>query len=225
MKIQELIEDQQVDEISLKGVGQAIGKGLNVAGQAVGGAVGGTIAGAQQFGRGVKAGYLGAKNTVGGTDNTAQPAAAAAPGSAPASGAQGASPAGGAAPAQQSAAPASGTAPADGAAPAASSNPPPGGATATPAASSSPPAGGATTEPAADANAAAPEMKAAEIVQSLDGVWKKATANQGSQTSSPAVQNQIRTMAKQAGLAGQQIQEHKKKIVVNFHSKFLDQTI
>ena len=84
MRINELIvESQQIDEISLAGIGKGIGKAANVAGKAVGGAVGGTVAAAKQFGSGVKQGYQGASNTVGGgaatprTDNTTVPAQSA----------------------------------------------------------------------------------------------------------------------------------------------------
>lgn len=67
MRINELIvESQQIDEISLAGIGKGIGKAANVAGKAVGGAVGGTVAAAKQFGSGVKQGYQGASNAVGG---------------------------------------------------------------------------------------------------------------------------------------------------------------
>jgi hypothetical protein len=67
MRINELIvESQQIDELSLAGVGRGIGKAANMAGKAVGGAVGGTVAAAKQFGSGVKQGYQGASNTVGG---------------------------------------------------------------------------------------------------------------------------------------------------------------
>lgn len=64
-------------------------------------------------------------------------------------------------------------------------------------------------------------MKAAEIVKDLDDVWSKATADQGSETTSFPVQNQIKAMAKQAGLAGQTIKERK----VGFQSNFLNMTI
>lgn len=231
MKIHELIENEQLDELNLAGIGSAVGKGLNAAGKAVGGAVGSVVGGAQQFGRGVKAGYLGSKNTVGGEQQPAtapagnQPAqaGAAAAGGAPADqqAQAGAAPAAGGTPAAQG-----GTAPADqqaqgGAAPVANAAP----AAQPGVGGSNAPASGSTAEPAQDQAGGAPEMKAAEIVQSLDGVWSKATANQGSQTSAPAVQNQIRAMAKQAGLAGQTIKENKKKITVNYHSKFLNQII
>jgi hypothetical protein len=69
---------------------------------------------------------------------------------------------------------------------------------------------------------AAADMKAGEIVKGLQDVWGKATASQGSQTGSPAVQNQIRDMAKAAGMAGQTISENKK---VKFRSNFLGMDI
>ena len=70
MRINELIvESQQIDELSLAGVGRGIGKAANMAGKAVGGAVGGTVAAAKQFGSGVKQGYQGASNTVGGVQS------------------------------------------------------------------------------------------------------------------------------------------------------------
>jgi hypothetical protein len=78
MRINELIvESQQIDEISLAGIGKGIGKAANVAGKAVGGAVGGTVAAAKQFGSGVKQGYQGSKATVGGTSAPTQAATSA----------------------------------------------------------------------------------------------------------------------------------------------------
>lgn len=77
-----------------------------------------------------------------------------------------------------------------------------------------------TTAPAASGSTA-PPMKSAEIVKGLDDVWKKATADQGSETTSFQVQNQIRAMAKQAGLTGQTIKENK----IGYYSKFLDMEI
>lgn len=78
MRINELIvESQQIDEISLAGIGKGIGKAANVAGKAVGGAVGGTVAAAKQFGQGVKQGYQGSKATVGGATAPTQAATGA----------------------------------------------------------------------------------------------------------------------------------------------------
>ena len=80
MRINELIvESQQIDEISLAGIGKGIGKAANVAGKAVGGAVGGTVAAAKQFGQGVKQGYQGSKATVGGGTDPATSGTATAP--------------------------------------------------------------------------------------------------------------------------------------------------
>jgi hypothetical protein len=81
-----------------------------------------------------------------------------------------------------------------------------------------PPAGAAGGAPTGS-----PAMKAAEIVQGLNDIWSKATANQDSQTSSPQVQQQIIAMAKQAALAGRKIEnrKHTRPVVVEFHSKFL----
>jgi hypothetical protein len=80
MRINELlVENQQIDEISLAGLGKGIGKAANIAGKAVGGAVGGTVAAAKQFGSGIKQGYQGSKTAVGGgsttpgTDSTTTP--------------------------------------------------------------------------------------------------------------------------------------------------------
>ena len=56
-------------------------------------------------------------------------------------------------------------------------------------------------------------MRATEITSKLQSVWGQATADQGSETTSRAVQSQIKAMAKQAGMTGQTIAE--------FHSKFL----
>jgi len=87
-----------------------------------------------------------------------------------------------------------------------------------PAASASP--GGPTpTTPTAGtpATSATPAMKAEEIVDGLKSVWDKASQNQGSMTGAPAVQQQIRDMARNAGLAGQTME--------SFHSKFLDRAL
>jgi hypothetical protein len=59
MKINELLEAQQVDEINLAGVGKAIGKGADVAGQAVGGAASGAVNAVKRFGQGLKKGWQG----------------------------------------------------------------------------------------------------------------------------------------------------------------------
>jgi hypothetical protein len=68
MRINELIvESQEIDEVSLAGIGRGIGKAANMAGKAVGGAVGGTVAAAKQFAAGAKQGYKGSNSAVGGT--------------------------------------------------------------------------------------------------------------------------------------------------------------
>lgn len=68
MRINELIvESQEIDEVSLAGIGRGIGKAANMAGKAVGGAVGGTVAAAKQFASGAKQGYQGSNSAVGGT--------------------------------------------------------------------------------------------------------------------------------------------------------------
>ena len=72
----------------------------------------------------------------------------------------------------------------------------------------------AAAEPAGPA-----PMKAAEIAGELKGVWDKASADQGSMTSSPQVQQQIIAIAKAAGLAGRKIEGKQ------FYSKFLGQDI
>jgi hypothetical protein len=77
----------------------------------------------------------------------------------------------------------------------------------------------AGNQQAAEEPAEAPAMKSAEITSALDTVWKKATANQGSMTGSPQVQQQIIGMAKAAGLAGRKIEGRQ------FYSKFLKQNI
>ena len=78
--------------------------------------------------------------------------------------------------------------------------------------------------PAADQQAAeeppkATAMKGDQIAGELKGVWDKASADQGSMTGSPQVQQQIIAMAKAAGLAGRKIESRQ------FYSKFLKQNI
>lgn len=82
MKINELIleDHQNLDEISLKGVGQAIGKGADVAGQAVGGAASGVVNTIKRFGQGLKKGWQGTSSAMAGdqadtdaTDSTSAP--------------------------------------------------------------------------------------------------------------------------------------------------------
>ena len=68
MRINELIiENQQLDELSLSGIGKGIGNAAGGVGKAIGGVAGGTVAAAQRFGQGVKQGYQDAKASVGGT--------------------------------------------------------------------------------------------------------------------------------------------------------------
>jgi hypothetical protein len=88
MKINELLEAQQVDEISLAGVGKAIGKGADVAGQAVGGAASGAVNAVKRFGQGLKKGWQGtaAAMTDPATGGTAPATGGTAPATAPASG-------------------------------------------------------------------------------------------------------------------------------------------
>jgi hypothetical protein len=98
-----------------------------------------------------------------------------------------------------------------------------------------PPAPGGTTPPAQGGNAPAGEpaapappvgMKADEIVKGLSDVWGKARASQDSMTGAPAVQQQIRAMGKEAGMAGQTFENRKsKKSVVEFRSNFLGMKI
>ena len=70
MRINELIvENENLDEISLAGIGKGIAKSANVAGKAVGGLARGTIDTAKQFGQGMKQGWQGTKSVMG-TDQT-----------------------------------------------------------------------------------------------------------------------------------------------------------
>ncbi len=130
MKINELIitEDQeQLDEISLSGVGKAIGKGASVAGKTIGGAAGGAVQAGKNFWQGMKAGYAGAQQAVAGDGTPAAPAGGA-PTAQATPAAQQATPAGGA-PAPQQAAPAGGAPAPQQAAPAGQpATPPAGGA-------------------------------------------------------------------------------------------------
>jgi hypothetical protein len=92
MKIHEMLEDQQLDELTAGQVGTAVGKGVGAVAKGVGSVAGG-IAGA---GKAFMTGFRSGKEVVGGTGSAAKPAA----GAAPASGAKAASgqPAAGAAP-------------------------------------------------------------------------------------------------------------------------------
>ena len=229
MRINELIlEQQQLDELNLKGLGQGIGK-------AIGGVAGGAVQGVKNVWSGMKQGYQSGQDALK-PDGTPAAAPAATTGTAPA----GNAPAGnaGTAPneiggnnllarAQQ------GTtqdpnAPKQ---PAPQGEQPPAQGQEAPAApTAQEPAAPASGAPAAQepaAPAGPPAMKAAEIVQGLNDIWSKATANQDSQTSSPQVQQQIIAMAKQAALAGRKIEnrKHTRPAVVEFHSKFLGMSL
>jgi hypothetical protein len=73
--------------------------------------------------------------------------------------------------------------------------------------------------PAAEEPPKATAMKGDQIAGELKGVWDKASADQGSMTGSPQVQQQIIAMAKAAGLAGRKIEGKQ------FYSKFLGKDI
>lgn len=73
--------------------------------------------------------------------------------------------------------------------------------------------------PAAEEPPKATAMKGDQIAGDLKGIWDKASADQGSMTGSPQVQQQIIAMAKAAGLAGRKIEGRQ------FYSKFLKQNI
>lgn len=227
MKINELILEHPVDE----GVGQAIGKawgGLARGAGAVAGGLAGTWDAAKQ-------GYAAGKSAVAGTPNPNASAPAGGTATPPAPG--GTAPAGGgnAPAASGSTAPTQGNAPTE---------LPAGGKgtgqnfdpqTGKPISQygqqqqgETPPAPGGTTPPAPGGNAPAAEpaapagMKADEIVKGLSDVWGKARASQDSMTGAPAVQQQIRAMGKEAGMAGQTFENRKsKKSVVEFRSNFL----
>ena len=96
MKIHEMLEDQQLDELTAGQVGTAVGKGVGAVAKGVG-AVAGGIAGA---GKAFMTGFRGGKEVVGGAGSAAKPAAGAAPasGAKVASGQPAAKPAAGAAP-------------------------------------------------------------------------------------------------------------------------------
>jgi hypothetical protein len=88
MKINELIiveSQNQLDEISLAGVGKAIAKGANVAGKAVGGVARGAVDTVRNFGQGVKQGWDATKATMAGDDTAdgSQPAPQGSPAPAP----------------------------------------------------------------------------------------------------------------------------------------------
>ena len=67
------------------------------------------------------------------------------------------------------------------------------------------------------ATSAKTAMRSDEIVDGLKSVWDNATSDHGSETGSVAVQQQIRSMARTAGLAGHTME--------SFHSKFLNRAL
>jgi hypothetical protein len=75
MRINEILIEQQLDELSLAGVGRGVGKVAGGIGKAIGGTVGGAVSAVKQFGKGLKTGYTSARDTVAGT-TTATPATA-----------------------------------------------------------------------------------------------------------------------------------------------------
>ena len=242
MRINELIlEQQQLDELNLKGLGQGIGK-------AIGGVAGGAVQGVKNVWSGMKQGYQSGQDALK-PDGTPAAAPAATTGTAPAGNAPAATT--GTAPAGNAPAGNAGTAPNEIGGnnllaraqqgttqdPNAPKQPAPQGEQ-PPAQGQEAPAAPTAQEPAAPASGAPaaqepaapagpPAMKAAEIVQGLNDIWSKATANQDSQTSSPQVQQQIIAMAKQAALAGRKIEnrKHTRPSVVEFHSKFLGMSL
>jgi hypothetical protein len=218
MRINELIlEQEQLDELSLAGIGRGIG--------ATAGAIGRGVGNVQGAWQGVKAAY------TQGRDASANKAARnVAHGGGAAMGKGGA-------PAQPTAQPTAAAPASDGnivGGEVASNNllararqgttqdfnaQPPAQA---PATASPAPAAASTPEPAAPSATAPAGMKASEIVQGLTDVWGKARASQDSKTSAPQVQQLIKQMGKEAGMAGQTIAESKR---VGFRSNFLGMDI
>lgn len=221
MRINELIlEQEQLDELSLAGIGRGIGAAAGAIGRGVGNVQGAWQGAKAAFSQGqAGAADKAARNVAhgGGAQMGKGSTPAAAPAQTTAPAAQSGNVPGGEvasndllararqgttqdpnaqAPASQAAAPAQ--------APAAT-----------------PPA--ATQAPATAPSATAPAgMKADEIVKGLSDVWGKATASQDSKTGAPAVQQLIRQMGKEAGMAGQTIAESKR---VGFRSSFLGMDI
>jgi hypothetical protein len=251
MKINELILENSVDE----GIGQTIGKTWGGLAKGVGATVGGLAGTWDAAKQGYAAGKsaVTGKNADG-TPVTTEPAQGGGTAPAPTSStppAQGGAPAtGNAAPG-----PGSATPPAQGGAPAAdagqdhglgkqsdgkfikpgqkfdtaSGSPivqPPANAPEAPAQGGAPAAEPAAPAAEPAAPAAPVGMKADEIVKGLSDVWGKARASQDSKTGAPAVQQQIRAMGKEAGMAGQTFENRKsKKSVVEFRSNFLGMKI
>lgn len=203
MRINEIIlEQEQLDELSLAGIGRKIGAGAGMVGRGVG-----NVQGAWQ---GAKAAFTQGKDTAANkaARNVAHGGGAVmGKGGAPAPSGDGNIVGGEVASNNLLARARQGTTQDPNAQPAAT---PP--ATAAPAA----------TPPAAGAVPATAGMKSSEIVQGLSDVWGKARASQDSKTSSPAVQQQIRQMGKEAGMAGQTIAESKR---TGFRSNFLGMDI
>jgi hypothetical protein len=233
MRINELILEQQLDELNLKGLGQGIGK-------AIGGVAGGAVQGVKNVWSGMKQGYQSGQDALKPDGTPAAPSAPSTGGAPAAPTSTGTAPTGNAPVSNAGTAPneiggnnllaraQQGTtqdpnAPKQ---PAPQGEQPPAQEPAAPTAQEpAAPAAPTAQEPAAPAEA--PAMKAAEIVQGLTDIWGKATANQGSMTSSPQVQQQLIAMAKDAGLAGRKVESrnNKKKVVVEFHSKFLGRNL
>jgi hypothetical protein len=89
----------------------------------------------------------------------------------------------------------------------------------------------AATDPnagqAAQSNSSTPAagMKADEIVKSLSSFWDQVKANQDSKSSAPQVQQQIKQMGKEAGMAGQVVEGKYSTKAVGFYSTFLGKDI
>ena len=86
----------------------------------------------------------------------------------------------------------------------------------------------AATDPnAAQSNTSTPAagMKADEIVKSLSSFWDQVKANQDSKSSAPQVQQQIKQMGKEAGMAGQVVEGKYSTKAVGFYSTFLGKDI
>jgi hypothetical protein len=79
----------------------------------------------------------------------------------------------------------------------------------------------------AQSNPSAPAagMKADEIVKSLSGFWDQVKANQDSKSSAPQVQQQIKQIGKEAGMAGQVVEGKYSTKAVGFYSTFLGKDI
>jgi hypothetical protein len=83
-------------------------------------------------------------------------------------------------------------------------------------------------DPAAQSGQATPAagMKADEIVKSLSSFWDQVKSNQDSKSSAPQVQQQIKQMGKEAGMAGQVVEgKYSTTKAVGFYSNFLGKDI